>query len=482
MPVVGLFGVGLWWLTSYKENIVENQNSVLSLLSDAQLFQFSDPASVYTFQEIQNLPPRQWQKTEAANFGYKGGTGWVRSHFFSPSSQPVLLELKSHFIDSVSLWLVDEKGIIKEYSLMDYRKLFQNSHNPLMHRYPTFRLELEEGRRYGIFIRSSTAPGLTLKYNLRYWDQSGFIRYLRASDWGWALFVGAILIAVGVALLSLIFQGQRIYLYYVGYVLCLSFYALLIDGWGIFLPEFLARLSSPVSIAHFLNLGACFLLLFSREFLIIPKQDHRWWLRISPWLGYALATLFITMIHYGYSLEHEVLLRSGYWLAIGIALLMGLLWLGYWWNAVRRGFRPAWLLLAAQLVMFLFYGTNLFFVNISARTLACPDMQIFRLAILVDLVIIAAGWVYRQQIIRQSQLNLQEANLAQQQRILEAEQRWQEEEIRVLRLENDLYEQRERIGRDLHDSIGSQLSHIISRLDLLSLSPYLEGSQLASLS
>jgi len=65
---------------------------------------------------------------------------------------------------------------------------------------------------------------------------------------------------------------------------------------------------------------------------------------------------------------------------------------------------------------------------------------------------------------------------------LEAEQQRQKEEIKVLRLENELQAQRERLGRDLHDGLGSQLTHIISRLDLLACANAPDPSQLLRLS
>src|SRR5690606_38261477 len=51
--------------------------------------------------------------------------------------------------------------------------------------------------------------------------------------------------------------------------------------------------------------------------------------------------------------------------------------------------------------------------------------------------------------------------------LLELERARSAEEIKALKLENDLNVQRERLGRDLHDCFGSQLTHVISRLDLL---------------
>lgn len=58
----------------------------------------------------------------------------------------------------------------------------------------------------------------------------------------------------------------------------------------------------------------------------------------------------------------------------------------------------------------------------------------------------------------------------------------QREEFRVLSIENELQNQRECLGRDLHDCFGSQLTHLISRLDLLAYSNDINASQILRLS
>lgn len=69
-----------------------------------------------------------------------------------------------------------------------------------------------------------------------------------------------------------------------------------------------------------------------------------------------------------------------------------------------------------------------------------------------------------------------------QQTAYEAERKRQAEEIKALRLERELQAQRERLGRDLHDGFGSQITHIISRLDLLAHTGASDKSQLLRLS
>lgn len=87
--------------------------------------------------------------------------------------------------------------------------------------------------------------------------------------------------------------------------------------------------------------------------------------------------------------------------------------------------------------------------------------------VVLNLLNDASAWAFRliQQYKTKEQLLLANNRLLQV--LLELERARSAEEIKALKLERDLHTQRERLGRDLHDCFGSQLTHVISRLDLL---------------
>jgi len=99
-----------------------------------------------------------------------------------------------------------------------------------------------------------------------------------------------------------------------------------------------------------------------------------------------------------------------------------------------------------------------------------------------DMLHSALGWTFRQMQEYKTKEQLQAAHNMLQHIALEAEQQRQKEEIKALRLEKELQVQRERLGRDLHDGLGSQLTHIISRLDLMACANTPDPNQLLRLS
>ena len=101
--------------------------------------------------------------------------------------------------------------------------------------------------------------------------------------------------------------------------------------------------------------------------------------------------------------------------------------------------------------------------------------------VVLNLLNDASAWAFRliQQYKTKEELLLANNRLLQV--LLELERARSAEEIKALKLENDLNVQRERLGRDLHDCFGSQLTHVISRLDLLTNSNGLNHQQLLRL-
>lgn len=437
------------------------------------LQQFADPNHSYSLSTIRRLPIGRWLAVNTINFGSQGSPGWAMFQLQSSTRQAIWLEVNSHFIDSVQIWLVREPNTnnasVTSYKPTGFRVLPNDREAPIRNRYVLKALPLLPGVQYAVYIRAWVPPGDVLKFDLTLWHPAAFREQQQQDMAYWGIFVGLVLMSVFITGVSYVFHPQYIYLYYIGYISCMSIYAILNDGWGLYLPTSLRWLDNTCTVMHWISFGVFFLLLFTHRFLAIPTKATRWWLRFSPiWLLLFLEGA-ILMADYGVSRHHFELVRASFLIGFSVVAVYALLWLSYVVDAVQRQFRPVWLYLASVLVWLVFYITNIFVVNTGWLTDPFPDMLVFRVAILIEVSLIFIGWMYRQRIIRQSEKRLQLLEQTRQQELFYSERRRQAEELKALRLQTELQQQRERLARDLHDGIGSQLTHIAGRLDILSI-------------
>ena len=477
--IVGLLGIGSWWVLNQRRGI--NSITIKSPVMVKQIFQFSDANSLYTLPDILALSKKEWKEVSAINFDNNSGSGWVYIKVKSKTTQPLLMELKTPFIDTLKIWLIDNAGNIHEFPATGFSHLSKINYNPLKHRYFLTELPIKIYQTFDVIIHGNNYAGYPMKYFVKFWNQPEFIHYSNESNWRWALFIGMILTVLFVSLAAYFIQKKRIYYYFAAYITCFSVYALLLDGWGIYLAPSLYKYYNPIQNPHFLNLGICFFVLFSRKFLVIPSKSEKWWLNLSPWWLYILLTIFIILNNYGYAQSNSFFTKIGYWNGIVVVVTIILLWLSYLADGLQRGFQPTGLLFVSQFFLLLFFATNFFLENSIADILPLHDMLLLRIGLTIQLFLIALGWIYRQKVIKESQEQLRTVNITQQQEISKSEHRLQDLQIATLRMENSLHSQREHLARDLHDGIGSQLTHIISRLDILSIADSSQQKQLQQL-
>ena len=414
-----------------------------------------------SFQAIQALPESAWKSDgHISTKAY----GWVRFHLQDSLSKTLWVEVQSHFIDSLEIWVTQQDRLVEHHQINHHG--LDTLTSPVRHHYFVF--PISHTHRALVYLRGYVRPPQPLKMPVVIRQPNDFLLYYQQDTWLWAVFVGMMLMAIVLSLINFVFHPQTIYLYYSGYVFCISLYALLNDGWGIYLPDTLSFLDDSIAIGHWLNVGLGFFLLFSRRFLsIYSRYSQQWWLRLSPaWIMIGIEIVLL-VVHYSEWTARQSLYLWSYRIGLSAVSFYALLWLSYLYDAIRRKFQPVWLHMGAVAVMCFFYASNVL-SNTGWILPLFPDMVLLRLALMSDILVISIGWVYRQKLMRQMQQQLEEENRTRQQETFEAIQRRQAEEIRALSLQHEMQTQREHLARDLHDGIGSQLTHIITRLDLMS--------------
>lgn len=455
-----VIGLIMWWLIACQPSMkIENPHS------DLLYFQYPDPEKRQSIQTIQKLPDDMWQEVKSPNFGREGGYGWAKFTLRLPNDQFLWLEVPSHFTDSMTVFVAEQgkpPHIVLPGTFNDIAS------RPFNHRHFVFPLNLISNKSYIIILRGAGRAPDVLKIPIRVWSPNEFIKNNQKDIAGWALFVGFMLMTFILALLGAIFfTNASLYLYFAFYILFLTLYALSNDGWVGPAPYPINLLDDNITQLHWLNLGLFFFILFSRRFLaVIPSTTCR---RAIPWVILIGGEFAILLTQAGQYYQYSALYTFGFYSLGYILLLYFPAWTGYVINAVQRKFKPVWIHLISVAFLISFFITGSLFVNSGLLKNNWSNMFLLRWAMVTDVVIILFSWMYRNKLLEKERELLEAEQQHHKQLAIEATLRQKEEEIRGLHLQNEIHQQRLRLARDLHDGIGSELTHIINRLDVLSL-------------
>lgn len=399
----------------------------------------------WTGTDIPSIPPvgaaDSWETADRINYG-RISHGWAKFRVSSSIRRTVWMELTSHFIDSVEVWIsTADQPLLPVQGPAHYRQQ-SSSLSPVSHRYYLYALTLPENRPATIWIRARVIPGDVLKFGVRLWTPSVFLNASQKDAWGWALFTGIVLAILGGVLVSLLLDPCSIYVYYAGYIIFMSIYMLLNDGWGVYLPGYLSAADKMSSISLALNLALCFFVLFCRSFLECKPLKYRpeiLLLVINTWIVLTLEQ----MAGVADNVQTSRLFMAG---GAGFASY-GLLWVMYIVDARKRRFRMLPLLLLAVGVMVTFLLVSFFLVNSGLISNPLPDMLVMRWALLTELLILSTAWLWHRR-----QLKRRQAILAGHNRQLQLE---------IIEVQNT---ERDRIAQDLHDDLGGIIATLHSRI------------------
>ena len=416
-------------------------NSTGVVVEKPFLYQLRQPSAPPGSPAMLPADSGQWQPVESVNYGRRFFTGWARFSVRSEQTRTVWLELTTHFMDSVGLWMsVANTSPRRIRGPSSYREQATPA-APVNHHYFLYALTIPAHQVVTVWIGSRVIPGDALKFGVRLWQPTHFLAMQQQDIWGWATFAGIILSILGGVLIGFFFYRRYIYLFYACYVLCLSIYSLLNDGWGAFLPDSLAWFDSISTIVHWLNVGLGAFVMFSRRFLTVPRGTGLLrfrWPELVPMLVISGAVL---LAEWGQHHNQEAIIKWMYFIGYIACAGYGVVWLTYVGTAIRRKSKLVWLLIGAVSTMLVFFFINSFLINFGLITSQLPDMVVLRIALLLELTILSVGWLYRRKLLQNVRQQLEIQNRQLQADIIQTQE-----------------SERQRIAADLHDDLGGTLA------------------------
>ena len=390
-----------------------------------------------------------WRSVATINYGRGSTTGWARFSVHSQQACLVWLELTTHFMDSTGVWIAGpHTAPLRVHGPSAYRDQ-ATPLAPVNHHYFMYALNLPAQQTTTIWIRGRVIPGDALKFGVRLWTPKRFLAMQQRDIWGWAMFTGIVLAILGGVLIAFVFYQRSIYLLYAGYVICLSAYALLNDGWGAFLPDSLAWFDRITTIVHWLILGFGAFVMFSRRFLAVsasPGQPLFFrWPEGIPML-FMIGLVFL--VEWAHLHDYEQLATAVY-----VAGFLGFAGYGYIWftylkDAFRRKSKLVWLLIGAVSAVLIFFAITAVLINFGLIVNPLPDMVVLRIVLLIEFAILSVGWLYRRKIMQDDRQQLEIQNHQLQADVIQTQET-----------------ERQRIAADLHDDLGGTLATLRRRLD-----------------
>lgn len=416
----------------------------LALPSKSQsfLYYYRDAEKAFTAKQISNIPFKTYPKN-TINFGKDSSNHWMKIQLKNEENidNKYFVELGFPWLDSVSFYSA-KGGLIKKLSWK----------TPLNERYfehQNFVLPIEINANsdttiYCQFYKKTMLINGTINIT----KESYFLR-IKSFDYAFFGVFGGIMLTISMfSMFLFLVSKESIYLYYSGYSLLYIIFNLSVQGY--FLPFYQKGfwiISANEIASWFLWLSQMCMMYFIRAFLWENKSLPKWlkivW-KSSIFLMNCIIFLKIVWVYY-IEKYHDV--PNGILLAITFCFL----------SSVITGFLLALIALMKNINP---QATKLYFIGIT------PFFLFSIFSYLRNLDLIENHWLLGQHsmvatitfdvLVLMIGLGFRYRNL-----------RLEKEKQTRLAIENQLrlLQEKERISRDLHDNVGSQLTIISSGID-----------------
>jgi two-component system, sensor histidine kinase LadS len=408
-------------------------------------------------------------------FGKGKPAHWLWAAVKNPTDryQEFVAEIDYPYLFSVQFFLTDTARNLLTESL-DQGLFNRQSNGEIPYRNPLIRFGLSPGATNWLFIRAHSGP-YRLSVPLRVWTASQYSEQDRAGQLFWGCIVGMFAFIVFLGLLFALLLRDRLYGYYSLYALFALLFLLSFEG--ILLEWFDWHSITMITALDFQHLATFMQVLFNTLFireLFLPILLKRPLIKklfticlvltainlIAVLLNALLSGSFEEHSHWvnpiiSFNYIATISLNTGtvLWIAFGNRELPGI---------YRQSARLYLLSITSLLILIIAsFVRNYAFI---------PDHPVFQthgmaIAMLSEFLLLSVGLGYRYKRIIEERHQLNEENYRQQQQVIQSKLRLQQQEVKALEAQIRLQQEKERIARDLHDHVGSQLSVIATSLD-----------------
>ena len=252
------------------------------------------------------------------NKSYNESSWWLKIEIDNPTAraQSRLLEISYPVLDYIDVYLVSNNELLQEYKLGDkypYHK------RPFDHRNFVIPLQWQAQQHLTVFLRVKTSSAVQVPVTL--WDEQSFFGFDTTRTILQGIFFGTMIVIAAYNLLIFFVLGERTYLLYVGYVLCMPLFLASLGGYSFryLWPTFTQW--NDQSIIVFLSGVVIFGASFTRSFLKV--RDYSMWIDRALqvfWAGSIALAISAFFIPYHINIVALIIWAAG---ACVLALISG---------------------------------------------------------------------------------------------------------------------------------------------------------------
>lgn len=326
--------------------------------NSSNMFLIEDKSGMLTFDEIRdkNLST-EWTKAKQgnSNFGFTKSAIWLSLPFenLSELQASMLLEVAFPLHDSIDVYLLDGKELVKTYRTGDQRHF---SERPLNHRHFLFPHSVSPHQKLRAVVRLQSTEAMYIPAKV--WESNAFFTTDQHEILLLGVFFGFLSIMLVYNLFLYFSTRHKNYLYYVGCTASIIYVQLAQKGLGYqyFWPDqpFFNHMSIPISSFIMMATSSFFIL----NFLDLDKKQHaKTILTFQVLIGLSLAAIIcgaVALLAGSFVIPHDIVILTT--AAIGaiatIIVMILLVNLSIRGNSAAQILTVAWLSLLAGSLLF----------------------------------------------------------------------------------------------------------------------------------
>jgi diguanylate cyclase len=227
-------------------------------------------ASLDIGEVLQQALPWQQGGPKSFNKSYNQSAWWLRLDIDNAQDKPQrrLIELSYAVLDHVDVYIVAGGQVLASHMLGDKQPFYERVFD---HRFFVIPVEWQPSQSLQIYLRVKSSSAVQAPLTL--WEEKAFYGFDTTRTIMNGIFFGIMLVIAAYNLLIFCVLGERTYLLYVGYVICMPLFLASLGGYSFqyMWPTFTDW--NDESILFFLSGVVVFGVAFTRSFLVVQRYS-----------------------------------------------------------------------------------------------------------------------------------------------------------------------------------------------------------------